>query len=810
VGNKTLRKILGAGFLFESSVGHVRDLPQKGFGIDVDADFEPQYEVLPDKEKVVQKLIAAAKKADVVYLSPDPDREGEAIAWHISQLLPKGTQIKRAAFNSITKAEVERALQETSDINFSLVDAQQARRLLDRIVGYKVSPILARKVARGRRVDGGLSAGRVQSVALMLVVDREKEIDAFIPMEYWTITALLKDGGKEFKATLHTIDGEKVEKETVPNEKTAKGLQKRVKEGNYKVGKVEKKEKKRNPAAPFITSTLQQEASRHHGFNAHRTMGIAQSLYEGIDMSSEGTEGLITYMRTDSVQVAPEAIHAVRDLIGQKFGAEYLPKNPRMYKSKKSAQEAHEAIRPTNLSHPPEKVKIYLTKEQFLLYSLIWKRFVASQMNSAIYDTASVDAVGDNGLVLRATGSIMKFPGYLALYHEKSDDELEAGDKILPPLTEGDPLHLKKAEAEQSFTKPPSRFTEASLVKELEKSGIGRPSTYASIMGKIQGRSYTVKEKGRLKPTDLGKVCAELLVTAFPKIMNVDFTAHMEDDLELVASGKKEWKKLLKEFWKDFLPTVEEAEKHAFVPKLPTDLPCPKCGKMLQKIWARTKYFYGCTGYPDCDYAAPIEEASFDKSEYDEDFDWEQKCPECGLEMKTRHGRFGAFLGCTKYPDCKGTVNIPKKGEEFPTESVSCPAIDCSGRISARRGRFGKVFFSCSTYPDCDVIVNNLDQLQDKYQNHPRTAYVKKKRSGKKGGGPTKKLSPELQAVCDAKELTRGEVTKKLWIYIKANNLQDPNDKRNIVPDEKLTKIFGTTEPVNMFQLAGLLSKHLS
>jgi DNA topoisomerase I len=807
---KTLRKFFGAKYSYTSSVGHIRDLPKKKFGIDTEHDFEPVYEVLPDKKKVVKDLVDMAKKADVVYLSPDPDREGEAIAWHIAALLPKGTVIKRTAFNEITKKAVSDALEHPSEINMALVNAQQARRLLDRIVGYKISPILSRRLTGGGR-DGWLSAGRVQSVALKLVVDREKEIEAFEPVEYWTLDALVakEKGGETFKATLFSIDGKKVEKEpaagkaVISDEKTAKELKKRIEDADVELTRVEKKERKRNPVAPFITSSLQQEASRHFGFSSSRTMTLAQQLYEG----AEGTEGLITYMRTDSVRTAPEAIGAVRGHIEKTYGPQYLPKTPRLYRSKKSAQEAHEAIRPTNLSLPPEKAKGFLGRDLLRLYTLIWRRFVASQMVPAVYDTVSADVETNNGLLLRATGSTLKFNGFLAVYEERRDDEAE-GESKLPHLEAGEPIRLDKVDTEQSFTRPPPRFTEALLVKELEKCGIGRPSTYAAIMAKIQGRDYTTKEGGRLKPTELGRVCAEMLEGNFPQIMDINFTAAMEDDLELIAAEKKEWKKLIRSFWKDFMPTVEKAEKEAFVPRLETDLPCPKCKKPLQKIWSKSKYFLGCTGYPDCDYSAPLEEVSFNKEDYAEDFDWEQPCPNCKAAMQVRHGRYGTFLGCSKYPKCRGTVRIPKKGEEpMPeVEGEPCPAIGCEGTIRPRKSRYGKIFFSCSNYPDCDVIVNDITQLKTKYADHPKTAYVRKKGGGAQG---SKKASSELEAVIGAKEATRGEVMKGLWAYIKKHKLQDPDNGRIIIPDDKLAAVFGSKEPVDMFKLAGLVGKHL-
>lgn len=852
---KTLQKFLGPSYIFESSLGHVRDLPEREFGIDLENDFEPKYTIMPDKEKVIQRLKKAAKEADTIYLSPDPDREGEAIAWHITQILPKNSNIKRVSFNSITREAVLKALQHPREIDNALVNAQQARRMLDRMVGYKISPILNRRIQRGR--EGAVSAGRVQSVALKLVVDREKEIEAFKPVEYWNLGAVFKTEEEErsFKSYLYSVDGKKVEKEAVdgkdlmliPNKETAESIVERLKSGPYLVQTVDKKEKKRNPVPPFITSTLQQEASRHHGFSSAKTMSIAQSLYEGVDLGNEGAEGLITYMRTDSVRIAPEAIQEARNYITQQYGAQYLPEQPKVYSTQKSAQDAHEGIRPTSLIHPPEAIQAYLTREQFMLYKLIWRRFLASQMVHAIYDTVTADITGGKGLTLRATGSVIKFPGFLAVYEEKFDDEEKDEEgRMLPQLNEGQHLHLLDLTSEQAFTRPPPRYTEASLVKELEKSRIGRPSTYATIMNKIQSRDYTVKESNRLKPTELGRVIAELLENNFQQIMNIGFTAQMEDDLELVAENEKDWKKLLRDFWEQFYPTLETAEKNAFVPKIMTDLDCPVCQAKLQKVWFKSKYFYGCSRYPECTYTAQSEEISFNKEDYAADFDWDQKCPTCNGEMKLRHGRFGPFLGCLNYPDCKGIVNIPKKGEVViaPQDMPDCPAIDCPGHMVMRKSRFGKTFFSCSTYPECDVIINQLDELSAKYPDHSRTPYIAKPKKGVKGAKavktkkttktasdktkkkisadgvekkktaakrtqPPHKLTPELAAVVGSDELARTEVTKKIWDYIKANKLQDSENKRLIVPDAMLSKLFGTEEPVDMFKMTGLINKHI-
>jgi DNA topoisomerase-1 len=818
----TLKKFLGPKFAFASSIGHIRDLPKKGFGIDIEKNFEPQYVNLPEKKEVIQKLKKAAKEADIVYLSPDPDREGEAIAWHIASILPKGTNMKRMTFNSITKNAVLEALKHTRDINFAVVNAQQARRLLDRIVGYKISPILTRKIRRGK---SGTSAGRVQSVALKFVVDREKEIEAFTPIEYWNISTLLnqQEEQQNLEAYLYSISGKKVEKElkkdknfaTISSEKEAKKIVSQLEKATYKVGKVKTKEKKRQPVPPFITSTLQQEASRHYGFSVSRTMGIAQSLYEGIDMGNEGREGLITYMRTDSVKISTEGLSEARNYIEKTYGKKYLPEKENQYTSKKSAQEAHEAIRPTNLSHPPDVIKNYLNQDQYKIYRLVWRRFIACQMNPAIYDTLSADIITNKDMILRATGSILKFQGFLIIYEEKQDfEEKQQDEKLLPPLKENDDLNLEKILSKQSFTKPPPRFTEASLVKELEKSGIGRPSTYAAIMTKIQNREYTNKEKGTLKPTELGKIIIQMLEENFAPIMNIGFTAAMENDLELVAEDKRDWKGLIKEFWEEFTPMVEKAEKDAQVPKIQTDIPCPKCSSPLQKIWAKNKYFYGCSKYPDCDFTSPIEALTFKKEDYQEDFGWDQVCPKCASKMTIKHGKYGTFLGCSKYPECHGIINVPKKGEDFlkPEESPSCPAVGCDGKIIMRRSRFGKTFFSCSNYPDCNVIVNNLKDLGKKYgDNHPKTPYKKPDKKSKKGSRQAKAfaLSKELSDVVEEKELSRGQVIKHVWDYIKKHELQDPKNKRKIVPDKKLAKVFGSEEPIDMMKLSGILGKHL-
>lgn len=815
---KTLKKFLGKDYAFASSLGHIRDLPSKEFGIDVEGDFNPTYINLPEKEKVIRDLRKEAKNANLVYLCPDPDREGEAIAWHIASILPKETKYKRVTFNSITKDVVREGLSHPRDIDFALVNAQQARRLLDRIVGYKISPILTQKIKKGK---SGSSAGRVQSVALKLVVDREKEIEDFQPVEYWNIKSLLEPKSKEkqFEAVLYSVNGKKVEKEKIENKdyylisnkESADQIVKRLKGSQFIISSIEKKEKKRYPVPPFITSTLQQEASRHYGFSVSRTMNIAQTLYEGVDLKDEGTEGLITYMRTDSVVVTNEAINLARSYIKKKFGENFLPEKPIFYTSKKTAQEAHEAIRPTNLEREPDKIKRYLTTDQYKIYSLIWNRFISSQMQPAIYDTISVDIEADN-MILRANGSIIKFQGFLAVYEEKKDlsnEEEEKENRLLPVLKEGEKVNLIDITSTQSFTKPPPRYTEASLVKELEKSGIGRPSTYASIMNKIQSREYTTKEKNTLKPTELGKVIAQMLEENFPPIMNIGFTKAMEDDLELVAENKREWKSLIKEFYQAFMPMVERAKKEALVPKIKTNLKCPKCKKPLLKIWSSDRYFYGCSNYPDCDFTSTIEAFEFDKKDYAEDFNWDQPCPTCGSKMILRHGRFGPFLGCSKYPECRGIVNIPKKGEVFlkPEDRPNCPALGCDGKILMRKSRFGKIFYSCSNFPACDVIVNDLKDLEEKYDaHHPKTAYVKKE----KRGFQKYTLSKELEEIVGEGQLTKSEILKKIWSYIKKQDLQNPQNKKEILPDEKLSIIFKSNQPQDMKKLGKLIQPHLT
>jgi DNA topoisomerase-1 len=565
-------------------------------------------------------------------------------------------------------------------------------------------------------------------------------------------------------------------------------------------------------------------------------MSIAQRLYEGIDIGQDGPEGLITYMRTDSVRIELQAIDAVRTLILKEYGSHYLPKEAIEYATKKSAQDAHEAIRPTNTEYAPEKLKKFLSDEEFKLYQLIWRRYVASQMNPAVYDTLTCDIAASKGLGLRASGSVLKFDGFLIVYEEKTD-ELKDEELKLPPLKMAESLDLKKLLSDQVFTRPPPRFTEASLVKELERLGIGRPSTYVPIMNKIQSRDYTIKEKSALKPTELGRVIAKMLEDNFGVIMDVHFTAKMEDALEHVADDTYGWRTLLHDFWIDFEPLIKEAEKTAHVPKEMTDKMCPLCGKPLQKVWSRSKYFYGCSDYPQCSFTSSIEGLEFKKQEYNPQFDWDQTCPKCSASMVVRQGKFGVFLGCSHYPECTGIINVPGKEEACLGEMPACVAIGCDGKMTPRRSRFGKVFFSCSNYPECDVIVNDLADLEQKYPHHPKTPYVKKARfskgtkqtavkkvvaskkpgTSKKKGTKVKKTTPQkgvklsknLASLLGQKEASRPEATKLIWDYIKEHQLQNPTNKREIIPDKALAEALGQTTPFDMMKLAGLLSKQL-
>src|SRR6202453_1223508 len=715
---KTISKYLGKDFAVEASVGHIKDLPKNKIGVDLsDGSFAPELIVIPGKEKVVDRLKKLAKAATVIYLAPDPDREGEAIAAHLEDELrglSKGNSIRRVTFNEITAKAVHDAFEHTRDVDRNLVDAQQTRRVLDRIVGYQISPLLWDKVRRG------LSAGRVQTVALRLIVEREREIKAFVPVEYWTLDAQLTPQNEktEFKARFTGIDGEKAVVETVdapslPNKQRMDAVVAALETARWSVQNVEKKERRRNSTAPFTTSKLQQDASRQLGFSVRRTMGVAQRLYEGIELGSEGTEGLITYMRTDSTRVSPDAIEEVRGYIGKELGKNYLPEAANTFKSKKDAQDAHEAIRPTEVRHTPESIKRYLSDEQFKLYQLIWRRFVASQMVPAVFDQTIVDvqAQADRRYDFRATGSILKFDGYLKVYEEAKDakdDDDDALKNKLPDLNAGQALTLEELKHEQKFTEPPPRYNEASLVKTLEERGIGRPSTYSAILSTIQERQYVQKIGGKVTPTEIGLFVTDLLVENFRDIFDIAYTARLEEELDNIEEGKEKWTDALADFYKKFQKDLKYAEKHMENIKRmekPTDEKCERCGAPLVIKWGKHGSFYACSTYDkedkdSCTFTKenPINLPDLDSADVQET-QQEEYCENCGRVMVLKRGRFGQFMACTGYPDCKTTRRLDqgKKVPDIPLDEL-CPK--CGRNMMIRHGRFGE-FTTCSGYPEC-------------------------------------------------------------------------------------------------------------
>ena len=686
---RTLNKFLGKDFQVVACSGHIRDLPPKSLGVNVDKDFSPSYKIIKGKEKVVKELKSAAKGASLVFLAPDPDREGEAIAWHLSVLLGMDKKVKRIEFHQITKDAVVQAVSHPREIDMARVNAQQARRILDRLVGYKISPLLWKKVRKG------LSAGRVQSVAVRLICEREKEIEDFKREEYWDILASLTNKDQAgFAAKLIGKDGSPIgvsprEKgEVIGAETRANEILNDLAGAGFTVAKIQKKEQKRYPAPPFITSTLQQEAARKLGFSAKRTMMLAQGLYEGVDLKDEGRVGLITYMRTDSVRIADEALAFTRKYIQEFFGKDYLPDLAIHYKKKKTAQDAHEAIRPTSILNHPDKIKESLKADELKLYDLIWKRFVACQMNPAVFDQTSAD-IQANNYTFRATGSVIKFDGFIKVYVESEEEEEEKRQEgLLPSLSEGEALNLIKLSPEQHFTQPPPRYNEASLVKELEKRGIGRPSTYAPIISTIQDRGYVEKEGRNLKPTAIGVTTNTLLVKHFPEILDIEFTAHMEDDLDEIVAGKMDWIEILREFYAPFSKSLAEAEiKMEKVKKeILTEEVCPRCGKFLMIRQGRFGDFMACSGYPNCKFTKNLAEEEAQVGD--------EKCEKCGKPMVLKHGRFGAFLACSGYPECKTIKPILKKS------GVKCPK--CGGEVVERRTRKRRVFWGCSNYPTCD------------------------------------------------------------------------------------------------------------
>lgn len=700
---KTINKYLGKDYVVKASVGHVRDLPKSRIAVDVKNDFQPEYEVIRGKGKVVAELRKAAKAADKVFLAPDPDREGEAIAWHVaSELGVPEENLFRVMFNEITESAVTEAIKNPGKIDIRKVDAQQARRVLDRLVGYQVSPLLWNKVRRG------LSAGRVQSVALRLVCEREHEIAAFKPQEYWSVTAHLMAGSPPpFTAKLSRISGKRLELLSLKDEASTSSVLEGVLGKKFVVSEVSKKEKKQNPVPPFTTSKLQQEAARKLRFTAKKTMMVAQQLYEGLELGPEGSVGLITYMRTDSTRVADEAVKDVRGFIEGRYGKEYLPAKPPRYASQKKAQEGHEAIRPTSVNRDPDSVKPFLEKDQLALYRLIWNRFVASQMNPAVLDMTGVDITADK-YTFRATGTVVRFKGFMAVYTEGKDEEPSDSDedsetRTLPPLAEGDVLSLDRLEPKQHFTQPPPRYTEARLVKELEEKGIGRPSTYASILSTIVDREYVEKLQNAFHSTELGEVVNGLLVQSFPDLFNVEFTAKMEDELDGIEEGTIGWVDAVKDFYGPFekaLITAQKGMRNVKREETPTDIACDKCGKMMVIKWGRNGRFLACPGYPDCKNTRelPDKEGESKPRAVAEPEVTDELCPKCGSPMVIKTGRFGKFLACSGYPACKTTKPI--------SLGVPCPK-GCGGHLSERRTKRGKPFYGCTNYPKCDFATWN-------------------------------------------------------------------------------------------------------
>jgi len=709
---RTISKYLGRGYQVLASVGHVKDLPKSKLGIDIENNFQPQYVVIRGKSKTLAEIKAQAKKADKVFLAPDPDREGEAIAWHIAEELNgQSDKVYRVLFNEITESAIKRALESPGTINMNKVNAQQARRVLDRIVGYMLSPLLWKKVRRG------LSAGRVQSVAVRIICEREAERDAFETVEYWTITANLQ-GQKPpmFEARLQEFQGTSIEIHT--QEEADRALQ-AIQQSSFSVSAVEKTEKRRNPQPPFITSRLQQEASRKLRFTAKKTMMLAQRLYEGIEIGKEGPVGLITYMRTDSTRISNEAQSEAADVIRTRFGDQYLPAKPNVYKTVKAAQEAHEAIRPTSAQRDPEAVKQFLENDLYKLYKLIWNRLLASQMTKGLDEATKVDIkVGE--YLFRATGTVEKFDGFRRVYIEGTDTtesgqdptgrQLPADDeesKRLPELTVGESLTVVEGEElgilhKQHFTQPPPRYNEPLLIRELEDKGIGRPSTYAAIISTIQDRQYVEKEENRFKPTELGLTVNDRLVTYFPRIFDVAFTARMESELDDIEAGEKDWVTTVSEFYTPFSKDLGNAEVNMEDLKgkeEPTDIVCDKCGQNMVIKWGRHGHFLACPGYPTCKNTKPFtkdESGTITIIEKPVESTGEV-CEKCGNPMVLKQGRFGEFLACSNYPDCKTTKPL--------SLGVKCAADGCNGDLVQRRTKKNRVFYSCSQYPKCSFAI---------------------------------------------------------------------------------------------------------
>ena len=723
---RTITKYLGRGYTVVASVGHVKDLPTSKLGVDVDNDFKPHYVTIKGKTQVLAEIKKKAQEADKVFLAPDPDREGEAIAWHIAEEVTgkakakvKNQKIFRVRFNEITESAIKRALQSPGQIDMKLVNAQQARRVLDRIVGYQGSQLLWKKVRRG------LSMGRVQSVAVKLICDREREREAFRSEEYWSITALLAgENPPPFGAKLHSINGQEA---VVPSEQEAQRLIAAIQDKDFRVRSIERKEKKRNPVAPFITSRLQQEAARKLRFTSKKTMTLAQQLYEGMEIGNEGPVGLITYMRTDSPRISTEAAEEARQIVRERFGEEYLPSTPNVYKTQKAAQEAHEAIRPTSALRDPESIRQFVERDHYQLYKLIWNRFIASQMAPAILEVTRVDCVPEGTAetyVFRANGTVVKFAGHTAVYLEGTDVEVLApsrkanqdtedeSERQLPVLSEGERLRLVVQEDQavrgltpkQHFTQPPSRYNEALLIRELEEKGIGRPSTYASIISTIQERKYVEKMDNRFVPTETGKTVNDFIVRGFPDILNVDFTSLMEKELDEVEEGEKPWVAAVRDFYEPFTRDMEKAKEIAGpkdIVEPPTNIQCEKCGRMMEIKWGRNGKFLACPGYkedPPCKNTQNFEKLPDGtiKIVAKQEIVTEEKCEKCGSPMIIKTGRFGKFIACSAYPECKTTKPIPL--------GVKCPQD--GGELSQKRTKKGgRTFYACTNYPTCEFAI---------------------------------------------------------------------------------------------------------
>ena len=697
---RTINKYLGKEYNVAATVGHIKDLPAKEMGIEIDDDFKPKYRTIPGKQKVITALKKAAGNCDDIYLAPDPDREGEAIAWHAEDVLKKkGRRFHRVMFHELTKNAILKAMEKPEALNREKYEAQQARRILDRLVGYQVSPLLWKKV------KGGLSAGRVQSVAVRIICERERDIYRFDPQEYWSITAQLE--GHEpppFEAKLAKKDGKKL---AIGDEAAAMAIVSTVSVSPFTVTKVGQKTVRRNPLPPFITSKLQQDAIRKLRFSAKKAMLIAQQLYEGIDLGPGEPVGLITYMRTDSTRIAAEAANEALELVRSDYGSEYAMDQPRFFKNKKKVQDAHEAIRPTSVFHRPDKVAPFLNKDQNALYKLIWQRFVASQMQPALINQNSI-AIESDRYTFNASGSSIKFPGFMAIY-KTVEQEAESSRKqqLLPPLKEGDRVTLKQVTPKQHFTQPPPRFSEASLVKELEENGIGRPSTYAAILSTIREKGYVDLIKGYFHPSELGFIVNDLLVQNFPEVFGVEFTARMEDNLDRVETAELDMVSVLKNFYGPFKAKLEAADQDMLNVKgvgIATGLTCPQCGtNQLHIKVGKNGHFLACSGYPECTYSRDYErdeKGNIQPVELNHEAATDKECPKCGKPLVVKRGKFGEFLACSGYPECKHTESVNGGGSGKPI-GMHCPEKGCTGEIVEKRSKRGKVFFGCSSYPDC-------------------------------------------------------------------------------------------------------------